>query len=236
MSNREFHSGCAWELLKNSVRVVRDRTAGRQLPSATFTHVSPRACTQGTYGLVKLVYNEEDGTHYAMKILSKKRLMKKAGIFGRIVPGKKANPLARVYKEIALLKKVDHPNVVKLIEVLDDSEEDHLYLVFELQRGEILQIPTDEPLDEKTARRNFRDVVMGVEYLHYQRIVHRDIKPSNLLVDNDGRIKIADLGVSAELRAPGELLSGAAGTPAFAPPETTIPSAQYSGPVSTFAI
>ncbi|XP_032683487.1 serine/threonine-protein kinase PAK 6 isoform X2 [Odontomachus brunneus] len=185
---------------------------------------------QGTYGLVKLVYNEEDSTHYAMKILSKKRLMKKAGIFGRIVPGKKTDPLARVYKEIALLKKVDHPNVVKLIEVLDDSEEDHLYLVFELQRGEILQIPTDEPLHEKTARRNFRDVVMGVEYLHYQRIVHRDIKPSNLLVDNDGRIKIADLGVSAELRAPGELLSGGAGTPAFAPPETTIPSAQYSGP------
>lgn len=71
--------------------------------------------------------------------------------------------------------------------------------------------------------------------VHYQRIVHRDIKPSNLLVDNDGRIKIADLGVSAELRAPGELLSGGAGTPAFAPPETTIPSAQYSGPVSTFA-
>ncbi|XP_014488720.1 PREDICTED: serine/threonine-protein kinase STE20 isoform X3 [Dinoponera quadriceps] len=185
---------------------------------------------QGTYGLVKLVYNEEDGAHYAMKILSKKRLMKKAGIFGRIVPGKKTDPLARVYKEIALLKKVDHPNVVKLVEVLDDQEEDHLYLVFELQRGEILQIPTDEPLDEKTARRNFRDVVMGVEYLHYQRIVHRDIKPSNLLVDNDGRIKIADLGVSAELRAPGELLSGGAGTPAFAPPETTIPSAQYSGP------
>lgn len=71
--------------------------------------------------------------------------------------------------------------------------------------------------------------------MHYQRIVHRDIKPSNLLVDNDGRIKIADLGVSAELRASGELLSGGAGTPAFAPPETTIPGAQYSGPVSAFA-
>lgn len=113
---------------------------------------------------MKLVYNEEDRTHYAMKILSKKKLMKKAGIFGRIVPGKKADPLARVYKEIALLKKVDHPNVVKLIEVLDDPEEDHLYLVFELQKGEILQIPTDKPLDERTARRNFRDVVMGVEY------------------------------------------------------------------------
>ncbi|XP_033348222.1 uncharacterized protein LOC117232734 isoform X1 [Bombus vosnesenskii] len=187
---------------------------------------------QGSYGIVKLVYNEEDETHYAMKILSKKKLMKKAGIFGRMAPGKKgaANPLAKVYREIALLKKLDHLNVVKLVEVLDDPDEDNLYLVFELvQRGEVLQVPTDKPLDEETARKNFRDVVMGVEYLHYQRIVHRDIKPSNLLVDSDGRIKIADLGVSAELRASGELLSGPAGTPAFAAPETTMPGAHYSG-------
>lgn len=105
-----------------------------------------------------------------MKILSKKKLMKKAGIFGRMAPGKKgaANPLAKVYREIALLKKLDHPNVVKLVEVLDDPDEDNLYLVFELvQRGEILQVPTDKPLDEETARKNFRDVVMGVEYREY---------------------------------------------------------------------
>ncbi|KAK9300020.1 hypothetical protein QLX08_007140 [Tetragonisca angustula] len=187
---------------------------------------------QGSYGIVKLVYNEEDETHYAMKILSKKKLMKKAGVFGRMIPGKKgsANPLAKVYREIALLKKLDHPNVVKLVEVLDDPDEDNLYLVFELvHRGEILQVPTDKPLDEETARKNFRDIVMGVEYLHYQRIVHRDIKPSNLLVDSDGRIKIADLGVSTELRACGELLSGSTGTPAFAAPETTMPGVHYSG-------
>lgn len=93
--------------------------------------------------------------------------MKKAGIFGRMAPGRKgtANPLAKVYREIALLKKLDHPNVVKLVEVLDDPDEDNLYLVFELvERGEILQIPTDKPLDEETVRKNFRDVVMGVEY------------------------------------------------------------------------
>lgn len=143
-------------------------TSSRSRDERLFTYASNFSLTpQGTYGLVKLVYNDEDGTHYAMKILSKKKLMKKAGIFGRIVPGKKADPLARVYKEIALLKKVDHPNVVKLIEVLDDPEEDHLYLVFELQKGEILQIPTDKPLDERTARRNFRDVIMGVEYCEY---------------------------------------------------------------------
>lgn len=116
---------------------------------------------------MKLVYNEEDETHYAMKILSKKKLMRKAGIFGRMAPGRKgtANPLARIYREIALLKNLDHANIVKLVEVLDDPDHDNLYLVFELvQRGEILQIPAEKPLDEETARKNFRDVVMGVEY------------------------------------------------------------------------
>lgn len=66
------------------------------------------------------------------------------------------------------MKKLDHPNVVKLIEVLDDPEEDNLYLVFELvEKGEVLQLPTDKPLDEPTARRYFRDVVLGVEYREY---------------------------------------------------------------------
>ncbi|KAM0736239.1 Calcium/calmodulin-dependent protein kinase kinase 2 [Formica fusca] len=187
---------------------------------------------KGSFGVVKKVYNEEDGVHYAMKIVSKRKLMKKTGIFGKIPPRRAgADPLAKVYKEIAILKKLDHPNVVKLVEVLDHPDKDNLYLVFELvHRGEILVIPTENPLTEETARRYFRDVVMGVEYLHYQKIVHRDIKPSNLLVDRDDRIKIADLGVSTELREPGELLSGKAGTPAFAAPEISIANAQYSGP------
>ncbi|XP_025987400.2 calcium/calmodulin-dependent protein kinase kinase 1 isoform X2 [Solenopsis invicta] len=187
---------------------------------------------RGSFGVVKKVYNEEDGAYYAMKIVSKRKLMKKTGIFGKIPPRRAgADPLAKVYREIAILKKLDHPNVVKLVEVLDHPDKDNLYLVFELvHRGEILLIPTDKPLNEATARRYFRDVVMGVEYLHYQKIVHRDIKPSNLLVDRDDRIKIADLGVSTELRESGELLIGHAGTPAFAAPETTVANAQYLGP------
>ncbi|KAG5331872.1 KKCC2 kinase, partial [Acromyrmex charruanus] len=187
---------------------------------------------KGSFGVVKKVFNEEDGTYYAMKIVSKRKLMKKTGIFGRIPPRRAgADPLAKVYREIAILKKLDHPNVVKLVEVLDHPDKDNLYLVFELvHRGEILLIPTDKPLNEETARRYFRDVVLGVEYLHYQKIVHRDIKPSNLLVDRDDRIKIADLGVSTELRESGELLTGQAGTPAFAAPETTVANAQYLGP------
>lgn len=104
-----------------------------------------------------------------MKILSKKKLLKKAGTFGRIPPKREGklniSPLQRVYREIAVLKKLDHPNVVKLVEVLDDPVEDHLYLVFELlEGGEVLQVPTDKPLSEEQAWTYFRDVILGIEY------------------------------------------------------------------------
>lgn len=60
---------------------------------------------QGSYGLVKLAYSEEDATHYAMKILSKRKLLRRAGLMGR-GPKKTISPLDRVYREIAVLKKV----------------------------------------------------------------------------------------------------------------------------------
>ena len=63
------------------------------------------------------------------------------------------------------------------------------FLVFELlERGEVLEVPTDTPLDEKSAWLAFRDVILGMEYLHYQKIIHRDIKPSNLLRGESGQV------------------------------------------------
>ncbi|KAB0791796.1 hypothetical protein PPYR_03596 [Photinus pyralis] len=182
---------------------------------------------QGAYGIVKLAYNQEDDTHYAMKILSKKKLVKKAGMFGRLPPrwiakscdSEMLTPLQRVYREIAVLKKLDHPNVVKLVEVLDDPEEDQLYLVFELLEKPILNVPTDEPLSENNTWHYFRDVILGIEYLHYQRIIHRDIKPANLLLTDSGRVQVADLGVCNEFDGSDAYLSTTVGTPAFIPPE-----------------
>jgi calcium/calmodulin-dependent protein kinase kinase 2 len=114
---------------------------------------------------VKLAYSEEDSTHYAMKILSKRKLLRKAGLMGRGPKRGNTSPLDRVYREIAVLKKLDHPNVVKLIEVLDDPLEDSLYLVFELvQQGEVLSVPTEKPLSEERAWSVFRDALLGVEY------------------------------------------------------------------------
>jgi len=190
-----------------------------------------QAIGQGSYGIVKLAHNKEDDVQYAMKILSKKKLKRKGGIFARRLPNRKApggaerkqseNPLQKVYREIAIMKKLDHPNVTKLVEVLDDPEDDNLYMVFELlKEGEVLVVPTDNPMTEKEAWLAFRDVVHGLEYLHYQKIIHRDLKPSNLLRADSGEVKIADLGVSNEFDGHDAFLTNTAGTPAFTAPES----------------
>ncbi|XP_016137787.1 calcium/calmodulin-dependent protein kinase kinase 1-like [Sinocyclocheilus grahami] len=196
---------------------------------------------KGSYGVVKLAYNEDDDQYYAMKLVSKKKLMKQYG-FPRRRPSRESNGsqenllkhsglLDRVYQEIAILKKLDHLNVVNLVEVLDDPAEDNLHMVFELvPKGPVMEIPTDSPLTEEMARFYFRDVILGIEYLHYQKIIHRDIKPSNLLLGDDGHIKIADFGVSNVFEGNDALLSDSAGTPAFMAPETlTDQDLRFSG-------
>uniref|UniRef100_A0A3B5LKJ5 calcium/calmodulin-dependent protein kinase n=1 Tax=Xiphophorus couchianus TaxID=32473 RepID=A0A3B5LKJ5_9TELE len=174
---------------------------------------------KGSYGVVKLAYNEDSEQYYAMKVVSKKKLIRLCGFLRRPPPQgsnsqqdlfpKFMQPLERVYREIAILKKLDHPNVVKLVEVLDDPDEDGVHM----------EVPTDNPLTEDQARFYFRDVVLGIEYLHYHKIIHRDIKPSNLLLGDDGHVKIADFGVSNEFEGHDALLSSTAGTPAFMAPE-----------------
>ncbi|KAM4702183.1 calcium/calmodulin-dependent protein kinase kinase 1 isoform 2-T3 [Discoglossus pictus] len=196
---------------------------------------------KGSYGVVKLAYNQSDDKYYAMKVLSKKRLLKQYGFPRRPPPrgskmgsGDQAKPMApleRVYQEIAILKKLDHVNIVRLIEVLDDPAEDNLYMVFDLLRkGPVMEVPSDQYFTEEQARVYFRDIVLGIEYLHYQKIIHRDIKPSNLLLGDDGHIKIADFGVSNQFEGNDALLSSTAGTPAFMAPETLADSGQgFSG-------
>lgn len=180
---------------------------------------------KGAFGVVKLAYNEDDKRHYAVKVLSKRKLTRRAGLYGRVPPcrdgqKKRANPLEQMYKEIAILKKLNHPNVVKLYEVLDDPDEDNLYMVFELvQKGPVIVVPTENPLSEMQSWQYFRDIVMGIEYLHYQKIVHRDIKPSNLLLSNEGRVQISDFGVCNQFEGVDAFLSDTAGTPAFVAPE-----------------
>uniref|UniRef100_A0A674AEF0 Calcium/calmodulin-dependent protein kinase kinase 1, alpha a n=1 Tax=Salmo trutta TaxID=8032 RepID=A0A674AEF0_SALTR len=196
------------------------------------SHVSPRVARRPTVESKQVSISDcvsDQNERYgvlAMKVVSKKKLMKQYGFPRRPPPrGPKAavqgeqpkvlGPLERVYQEIAILKKLDHLNIVKLVEVLDDPAEDNLHMGIP-----VMEVPTDSPFTEEQTRLYFRDIVLGMEYLHYQKIVHRDIKPSNLLLGDDSHVKIADFGVSNQFEGNDALLSSTAGTPAFMAPET----------------
>lgn len=96
-------------------------------------------------------------------------------------------------------------------------------MVFELvTHGEVLDIPTSNPLLEDRAWFIFRQVILGVEYLHYQKIIHGDLKPENLLLADGDVVKVADLGVCNEFLGDDASIDQrtVSGTPAFRAPET----------------
>lgn len=146
----------------------------------------------------------------------------------------------KIMREIAIMTRCNHPNVVKLQEVINDPMSTKIYMVMEFMGGgEVLwKDANDNPiLSASQARRVMRDAILGVEYLHFQGIIHRDIKPANLLWTTDrSRVKISDFGVShfsiaqwiSNGRRGGGVdpildddrdLSKRAGTPAFLAPE-----------------
>lgn len=138
----------------------------------------------------------------------------------------------KIKREIQIMKECNHPNVVKLYQVIDDMRFDKIFLVLEYcQFGEIdwkrYNHYHEKYLKEGdrgiTLNKVLRDVINGLEYLHtYKHIIHRDLKPSNLLISKDRSIKISDFGVSLILENNAnddKELGKSMGTPAFFAPE-----------------
>ncbi|KAI9287564.1 kinase-like domain-containing protein [Umbelopsis sp. AD052] len=197
---------------------------------------------RGVHGKVKLAEDTERGGLVAIKVVDKESRRRQLGLSLRVDEEEKAmvnNPAEqKIQREIAILKKCVHPHVVMLFEVIDDPASRKIYMVLEyMEGGEIHWRDEDDrpilPIDD--ARAVFRDVVSGLDYLHYQGIVHRDIKPANLLLTADHVVKISDFGVSyfSELLAEdhhssydatsrsriARELAKTAGSPAFFAPE-----------------
>lgn len=132
-----------------------------------------------------------------------------------------------IKEEIAIMKKLDHHNLVSLIEVLDDPNEDSLYMVLEMcKKGVVMKIGVHEqadPYESESCRHWFRDLILGIEYLHAQGVVHRDIKPDNLLLTEDDVLKIVDFGVSEMFEKGSDMMTlKSVGSSAFLPPELCI--------------
>ncbi|KAI9892835.1 MAG: hypothetical protein M1814_000994 [Vezdaea aestivalis] len=207
---------------------------------------------RGSFGAVHIAIDQYD-SEYAIKEFSKSRLRKRAqshilrrphavrgkGALGLNSPLHRhstgdahdreiaSNPLYLIRQEVAIMKKLNHEHLVSLIEVLDVPTEDSLYMVLEIcKKGVIMKVGLDEqakPYSEELCRKYFRQMMLGIEYLHAQGIVHRDIKPDNLLLTDEDTVKIVDFGVSEMFEKEQDMkIAKSAGSPAFLPPELCV--------------
>ncbi|XP_051237238.1 serine/threonine-protein kinase MARK1 isoform X1 [Dicentrarchus labrax] len=169
---------------------------------------------KGNFAKVKLARHTLTGREVAIKIIDKTQL----------------NPtsLQKLFREVSVMKILNHPNIVKLFEVIETEKT--LYLVMEYASGgEVFDyLVAHGRMKEKEARAKFRQIVSAVEYCHQKRIVHRDLKAENLLLDADMNIKIADFGFSNEFTL-GNKLDTFCGSPPYAAPEL-FQGKKYDGP------
>ncbi|XP_017282922.1 MAP/microtubule affinity-regulating kinase 3 isoform X3 [Kryptolebias marmoratus] len=169
---------------------------------------------KGNFAKVKLARHVPTGREVAIKIIDKTQL----------------NPtsLQKLFREVRIMKILNHPNIVKLFEVIETEKT--LYLVMEYASGgEVFDyLVAHGRMKEKEARAKFRQIVSAVQYCHQKHIVHRDLKAENLLLDADMNIKIADFGFSNEFTVGGKL-DTFCGSPPYAAPEL-FQGKKYDGP------
>jgi [calcium/calmodulin-dependent protein kinase] kinase len=219
---------------RNNAKITNtvQRGTNDQRQEVINSYVLIKILGQGSYGRVYLCKDDVDSRVYAIKIVDKHKLRKK----------RLGASDAALLREVEVMKKLRHANLVALHEVIDEPGAvnpngtkgkggSHLYMVQEYcECGPIMtEAEYNTPLPAALARAYFRDILKGLEYLHFQRVIHRDLKPSNILVSKDGAAKIGDFGVSCLLKDDTELLTDVAGTPAFMSPELFADHPHYDG-------
>lgn len=128
---------------------------------------------------------------------------------------------ANVEREISIMRRLHHPNIINLFEVL--ATKTKIYFVMEFAAGGELfhEVAGKVRLTEETARFYFRQLISAVKHCHSRGVFHRDLKLDNLLLDEDGNLKVSDFGLSAvtgQIRPDG-LLHTVCGTPTYVAPE-----------------
>ncbi|TWU76759.1 hypothetical protein ED733_004652 [Metarhizium rileyi] len=229
------------ETLNARVEFTSDEVDGRTYHRIN-QYVIVEEIGRGSYGAVHRA-TDQFGNEFAVKEFSKSRLRKRAQSHilrlgpqsspgqrpprprraaGPLSPqltglraGEENDALFLIREEIAIMKKLNHPNLVQLIEVLDDPEEDSLYMVMEMcKKGVIMTVGLDDnadPYSDETCRYWFRDLLLGIEYY-------------------DEVLKIVDFGVSEMFDKPDNMkISKSAGSPAFMPPELCGKHREVSG-------
>ena len=161
----------------------------------------------GTFAKVYHARNVKTNESVAIKVIDKEKILK-GGL------------IAHIKREISILRRVRHPNIVQLFEVM--ATKSKIYFVMEYVRGgELFNKVAKGRLKEDIARKYFQQLISAVAFCHSRGVYHRDLKPENLLLDDNGDLKVSDFGLSAvsdQIRQDG-LFHTFCGTPAYVAPE-----------------
>jgi serine/threonine protein kinase len=168
----------------------------------------------GSFSIVALVHHRATMTDYACKICSRDLL-------------NDTNMFEHFEQEVRIHQSLNHPSVAKLVEVIYDTSV--IYLIIEYcQNGELFQyVAENGPLDDRTIRYLFKQIVEGMAYLHSRGIAHRDLKPENILIDGAFNGKIIDFGF-CHAAPDSALLTTPCGTLQYAAPELVM-GRKYDG-------
>lgn len=166
-----------------------------------------RLLGRGAFAKVYHARNVDTGQSVAIKAVSKQKVLK--GGF-----------TAHVKREISIMRRLRHPHIVKLYEVL--ATKTKIYFIMEFAKGgELFAKISKGRFSEDLSRRYFQQLISAVGYCHSRGVFHRDLKPENLLLDENWNLKVSDFGLSAvtEQVRPDGLLHTLCGTPAYVAPE-----------------
>ena len=169
---------------------------------------------KGTFSVVKLGEHKKTKEKVAIKIMQKNKILSK-------------DDLIRIEREIEILKRLNHPNVIKIHKIYDDEKKFYIIMEF-CENGELFnRIVEKRYLTEDEAALFYYQLINGLEYIHKNNIVHRDLKPENLLLSKTDLLKIIDFGLS-NYTGSDILLGTPCGSPCYASPEM-VSGQRYNG-------
>ncbi|KAD0215467.1 hypothetical protein R6Q59_026791 [Mikania micrantha] len=167
-----------------------------------------RLLGQGTFAKVYYARNLTTGQSVAIKVIDKEKVLR-VGLTNQIK------------REISVMKRVRHPNILQLYEVM--ATKTKIYFALEYAKGGELfdKIANAGKLKEQIAHKYFQQLINAVDFCHSRGVYHRDLKPENLLLDENENLKVSDFGLSAlaESKHQDGLLHTTCGTPAYVAPE-----------------
>ena len=197
-------------LRERLIRLIKEHFKNQsKIPTTTLDYYRiVKMIGKGAFGKVYLGKHLLTGQKVAIKSINKQYM-------------KDEHSRKKVFQEVLILKKCNHKNIIKLLEVFENQK--YLFIVQEYaSEGDLLSYVKERGrICEDEAKNIFLQVVDGIRYCHKQSILHRDIKLDNILLAKGTSIKICDFGVSRFVK-PGQMIREQCGTPAYIAPEILI--------------